>query len=205
MKSEKQETMTQKVETILSELAQEDVSLKQSVLMSQLDELVLQIKDQTYHLVLNYRDGFNFEAFEQRYQEYFDKFDFIVGDWGYEQLRLRGFYQVNEPKTPREQQIDYLEDYLKEYCNFGCQYFVLAKEGAVEAYYKQLTKKPLVSLEKSTKPRIKTTSNRSKKPEHKKAKPEFTKKTKQEPQPKKRPNKKNVEQGKFIIRHKGDK
>src|SRR5699024_9057688 len=30
--------------------------------------------------------------------------------------------------------IDYLDDYLKEYCNFGCRYFVLAKEEALVKY-----------------------------------------------------------------------
>ncbi len=37
-------------------------------------------------------------AFENRYQEYFEKFDF-VGDWGFEQLRLRGFYQISRSQV----------------------------------------------------------------------------------------------------------
>ena len=37
---------------------------------------------------------------------------------------------------PKDQTIDFLEDYLNEYCNFGCRYFVLAKEREVAKYAK---------------------------------------------------------------------
>ena len=53
------------------------------------------------------------------------KYDYIVGDWGYDQLRLHGFYEVGSKKGSPSQNIDRLEDYLYEYCNFGCAYFVL--------------------------------------------------------------------------------
>ena len=52
------------------------------------------------------------------------KFDFIVGDWGNDQLRLRGFYQDEKAKDS-DVKISRLEDYLLEYCNYGCAYFVL--------------------------------------------------------------------------------
>ena len=52
------------------------------------------------------------------------KFDYIVGDWSNEQLRLRGFYKDDRPVTDAEK-ISRLEDYLLEYCSYGCAYFVL--------------------------------------------------------------------------------
>lgn len=102
--------------------------------ITMLDDQRLQIEGETYIVATDYREGFELDAFSKRYQEYFQKFDFIVGDWGYEQLRLRGFYQMNRRQVPRDQQIDYLEDYLREYCNFGCRFFVLTKETAFEKY-----------------------------------------------------------------------
>ncbi|MBG9984594.1 YutD family protein [Aerococcaceae bacterium DSM 111022] len=105
-------------------------------LISQIDSETILIEEETYFIVKDYREGFELEAFKNRYQTFFEKFDFIVGDWGHEQLRLRGFYQVNTPGAPYDQTIDLLEDYITEYCNFGARYFVLGKEAAVSNYHK---------------------------------------------------------------------
>ena len=58
------------------------------------------------------------------FQRFWTKFDYIVGDWSNEQLRLRGFYKDDRPVTDAEK-ISRLEDYLLEYCSYGCAYFVL--------------------------------------------------------------------------------
>lgn len=69
-------------------------------------------------------EAFDTEVFSQRFSEFLLKYDYIVGDWGNDQLRLKGFYQNNK-KKPNHWKISRLQDYLKEYCNFGCRYFVL--------------------------------------------------------------------------------
>lgn len=76
-------------------------------------------------LLENVKNAFDVTVFTQRFSDILLKYDYIVGDWGNEQLRLKGFYKEEmkgETKTPY---IGYLDDYLKEYCNFGCAYFVL--------------------------------------------------------------------------------
>lgn len=83
------------------------------------------IDNRPYDLVSNYRDGFEIEKLMERFSQILTKYDYIVGDWGYDQLRLRGFYKTENKKAYRSQCIDTLEDYLYEYCNFGCSYFVL--------------------------------------------------------------------------------
>ncbi len=80
-----------------------------------------------YKLVHNHKNGWNLEAFRDRYSEVLNRYDFIVGDWGYNQLRLKGFYRDDHPKAAKDTAISGLVDYLNEYCNFGCAYFVLAK------------------------------------------------------------------------------
>lgn len=75
-------------------------------------------------LVDNYKEAFDLTAFEQRFTTFMLKFDYIVGDWGNEQLRLKGFYR-DDKTTKLELKISRLEDYLLEYCNYGCAYFVL--------------------------------------------------------------------------------
>lgn len=80
-----------------------------------------------YQLVLDHKQAFDKDKFAERYMDILDKYDYIVGDWGYEQLRLRGFYKDDNRRATKDQLISTLEDYLYEYCNFGCAYFVLER------------------------------------------------------------------------------
>ena len=82
-----------------------------------------------FELVTNYRDGFNEEALMARYSDVLLKYDYILGDWGYGQLRLKGFFDDRNQKSTYETKISTLQDYLYEYCNFGCAYFVIKKVG----------------------------------------------------------------------------
>ena len=77
-----------------------------------------------FELVDNYKEAFDATAFNQRFSEILTKFDYIVGDWSNEQLRLRGFYKDSQD-VEADLKISRLEDYLLEYCSFGCAYFVL--------------------------------------------------------------------------------
>lgn len=73
------------------------------------------------------RDGFQEDALNERYSEILQKYDFIVGDWGFDQLRLKGFFHDKNVKASFDSKISMLDDYIYEYCNFGCAYFVLEK------------------------------------------------------------------------------
>lgn len=88
---------------------------------------MIKLHGQHYQLIENYRDGFQEEELNERYSDILKKYDFIVGDWGYEQLRLKGFYHDDHAKASFDSKISLLDDYLYEYCNFGCAYFVLKK------------------------------------------------------------------------------
>ncbi|HEM3019717.1 TPA: DUF1027 domain-containing protein [Streptococcus suis] len=76
-------------------------------------------------LLEDYKNAFDQTIFGQRFSQLMFKFDYIVGDWGNEQLRLRGFY-TDDKNVKSDLKISRLDDYLTEYCNFGCAYFVLA-------------------------------------------------------------------------------
>lgn len=89
-----------------------------------------------FSLIENEKDAFNATAFSQRFTEILLKYDYIVGDWGNEQLRLKGFYKdSNEVK--KSNRISRLEDYIKEFCNFGCAYFVLENSQPVEIKFEE--------------------------------------------------------------------
>ncbi|AKM20235.1 YutD family protein [Geobacillus sp. FSL K6-0789] len=85
------------------------------------------INNHCYELVENVKNAFNEEAFRARYADILGKYDYIVGDWGYNQLRLRGFFDDHNQKATYDTKISTLSEYLYEYCNFGCAYFVLRK------------------------------------------------------------------------------
>ncbi|HEM6289825.1 TPA: DUF1027 domain-containing protein [Streptococcus suis] len=76
-------------------------------------------------LVEDYKEAFDQTIFGQRFSQLMLKFDYIVGDWGNEQLRLKGFYK-DDKTVKSDSKISRLDDYLTEFCNFGCAYFVLA-------------------------------------------------------------------------------
>lgn len=76
-------------------------------------------------LLEDYKNAFDQTIFGQRFSQLMLKFDYIVGDWGNEQRRLRGFY-TDDKNVKSDLKISRLDDYLTEYCNFGCAYFVLA-------------------------------------------------------------------------------
>ncbi|MDP4085637.1 MAG: YutD family protein [Bacillota bacterium] len=80
-----------------------------------------------YEVVLDYRNAFNEEAFLGRFSEILSRYDYIVGDWGYDQLRLKGFFDDQNQKASFDTKISTVSEYLYEYCNFGCSYFILKK------------------------------------------------------------------------------
>ena len=95
--------------------------------MDEVKKIMITVQNQFFELIKEEKNGFNEEAFKERYSEILNKYDFIVGDWGYNQLRLRGFFDDQNQKATYDTKISTLEEYIFEYCNFGCAYFVLKK------------------------------------------------------------------------------
>ena len=90
-----------------------------------------QFGDQTYELIENYKDGFEQDAVQTLYTEYFQDYDYIVGDWSYGKLRLKGFYNKNNSKKVTINDFQLKQKYIKENCAYDCKYFVLEKKGSV--------------------------------------------------------------------------
>ncbi len=60
---------------------------------------MIQVNRERYEIVEEKREGFHEEAFIGRFSDVLEKYDYIVGDWGHGQLRLRGFYEDNHEKA----------------------------------------------------------------------------------------------------------
>ncbi|WP_347297446.1 YutD family protein [Dolosigranulum savutiense] len=96
-------------------------------LIRKIDSEHLLINGTKYEIMQDVKEALDLTRLENRYTEFFEKYDYIVGDLSREALRLRGFYADHQRKVPVDMRISYLEDYLAEFCNFGCPYFVLKR------------------------------------------------------------------------------
>lgn len=85
------------------------------------------INNNIYTIIKEYKNGFNKEEFINKCTDYFFDFDYVVGDWAYDKLRLKGFYEDNNEKTKEFNKIGNLDRYLKENCAYECKYFVAKK------------------------------------------------------------------------------
>ncbi|MBQ8219530.1 MAG: YutD family protein [Bacilli bacterium] len=87
----------------------------------------IQLNNQEYELIKNYKDAFNEEEFLLKCTDYFYNYDYIVGDIAYGKLRLKGFYDQDNKKVNKINNYKNLNIYLEKYCAPDCKYFVVKK------------------------------------------------------------------------------
>ena len=80
-----------------------------------------------YELVKNFREGFVLEEVEIRWTDFFNEYDYILGDWAYGKLRLKGFYESDNKNVKKYNDIMFVENYIEESCATGCRHFILKK------------------------------------------------------------------------------
>jgi len=80
-----------------------------------------------YEIVRNDNDCFNYDEVLSKVTDYFAPYDYIFGDIAYESLRLKGYYDSNNKKAKKLNDIKYLDDYIRDYCSFGAKTFLLKK------------------------------------------------------------------------------
>ena len=88
---------------------------------------MISVGDFKYKIIENYRECFDKEEFESLFTEYFFEYDYIVGDYAYNKLRLKGFYKDNNKKSKDLNKISNKDKYIKDNCAYQCKYFVLEK------------------------------------------------------------------------------
>ena len=85
-----------------------------------------------YEIVKNNKDCIDEEELKSLFTEYFETFDYVLGDYSYGRLRLKGFYESKNKLAKKINDIKYLDDYLKEFCAYQCPYFLIKKQINVE-------------------------------------------------------------------------
>lgn len=86
---------------------------------------MIKINNKTYRLVEEYKNAFDLEVVKEKLTDYFDDFDYIVGDWAYGKLRIKGFCKKENKRYRPINDFTKKQDYLKNYCAPEAPYFVL--------------------------------------------------------------------------------
>ena len=83
--------------------------------------------DNEYNIVKDENDVFNYEELSSLVTDYFKPYDYILGDYAYGKLRLKGFYKDNNKNSNNINKISYLDEYVNNYCAYKCKYFLIEK------------------------------------------------------------------------------
>ena len=87
----------------------------------------IKLNDITYEIQTDYREALNEEELQEKFTDYFYEFDYIVGDYAYSKLRLKGFNDKENKNYKPINDIKTVEDYIKNHCAYECRYFILKK------------------------------------------------------------------------------
>ena len=87
----------------------------------------IELNNTKYELIKDYKEAFDKEEFLEKCTDYFYDYDYILGDWAYGKLRLKGFYESNNKKCTQINDIKNLKKYIKDNCAYDCRYFVIRK------------------------------------------------------------------------------
>ena len=87
----------------------------------------IKINDKEYEVIENYKDGLEVDKLTDLLTEYFDNYDYILGDWSYGHLRLKGFCDKDNKIINKINDYEKVHDYIKKYCAYECRYFIIKK------------------------------------------------------------------------------
>ena len=80
-----------------------------------------------YELIKDSNKIFNNDEFMDKVTDYFEPFDYIFGDYSYDKLRLKGYYDSDNKNATKVNDIKTLDDYIENYCAYGAKWFLLKK------------------------------------------------------------------------------
>ncbi|MEG1495141.1 MAG: YutD-like domain-containing protein [Bacilli bacterium] len=85
------------------------------------------LNENEYELIQKNKEVFDSEIVKEKCTDYFAEFDYIFGDYAYDKLRLKGFYDETNDNVKDINNIKYLNQYIENYCAYNCGYFLLKK------------------------------------------------------------------------------
>ena len=85
------------------------------------------INNQKFDIMKDYKNAYNQSEIEEKLTDYFDNYDYILGDWSYGKLRLKGFCDKKNKIFKEINDIKKVEDYIKDNCAYECSHFILQR------------------------------------------------------------------------------
>lgn len=80
-----------------------------------------------YELIKEYKNGFEDNEVKEKLTDFFIDYDYILGDWAYGKLRLKGFNEKTNEKYSKVNDYERIDEYIKNHCAYECRYFILKK------------------------------------------------------------------------------
>ena len=87
----------------------------------------VKINEVEYEIIKDVNDAIDKEVLAEKITDYFDDYDYIVGDWAYGKLRLKGFYDSSNKNCKKLNDISNLEFYIENNWAYGCRWFQIKK------------------------------------------------------------------------------
>lgn len=87
----------------------------------------IKLNDKDYDILEDYKDGFDMNELSNLFTDYFEEYDYILGDWSYAKLRLKGFCDKGNKIRNELNDFTMVKDYIKNYCAYECKYFIIKK------------------------------------------------------------------------------
>ena len=87
----------------------------------------IMVHGKVYEIIEGNEGMINLVELEDKMTDYFDNYDYVFGDYSYEKVRLKGFNDSYSKGVNSINDIQYLEEYKKEYCSYGAKTFLIKK------------------------------------------------------------------------------
>jgi len=81
-----------------------------------------------YELIKDHKNGFDLEKVTEYFTDYFASYDYILGDWAYGKLRLKGFCEKGNEIFKDINDYNMIDKYISENCAYDCKYFIIKKK-----------------------------------------------------------------------------
>jgi len=88
---------------------------------------MIEVDNVKYEIVENVNNCFDEEIFKSLYTDYFKPYDYIFGDFSYDKVRLKGYYDDKNKKANKINKLSTLDDYKENYCSKGANTYLLKK------------------------------------------------------------------------------
>lgn len=80
-----------------------------------------------YNVIKDYREALDIEDLKGKITDYYDSFEYILGDYAYGKVRLKGFNKKGSKNYKKINDYNLIDDYINKYCAYGCKYFILQR------------------------------------------------------------------------------